>query len=338
MKTEHARRIKFLGCPVDCITSYELLEEIKVGILKNDSPKVIQFINANKVSMVRRDLSFGSILKRTDYVLADGKPMLPMAALLGLSIPERIDGIGLMQKLLRLAHNEKFTIYLLGARQDIVEKCVKKICKDYPGLTVVGFRNGYFSEDEFPDIAAEIRATSPDFLFLGIGSPTKERLADQWKEELGARVIQGVGGSFDVMAGLVKRAPAWMQSAGIEWLHRVIQEPRRMFWRYLITNGSCLWVFFNEFGIRWIYGSWTIYACLHTNYQFTSRDSAKVQCKDDTFDKVTIRLGWARSIFKVISIPAASSISRLSITQRVKGKFYPRDGKNAVYVRPPRNH
>jgi N-acetylglucosaminyldiphosphoundecaprenol N-acetyl-beta-D-mannosaminyltransferase len=106
-------------------------------------------------------------------------------------------------------------------------------------------------EPEIPAIAAAVRETAPDFLFLGMGSPMKERLADEWAEELGARVIQGVGGSFDVMAGVVKRAPQWVQRCGIEWLYRVIQEPRRMFWRYMRTNGSCLWVFCKAFGNRW---------------------------------------------------------------------------------------
>jgi N-acetylglucosaminyldiphosphoundecaprenol N-acetyl-beta-D-mannosaminyltransferase len=116
---------------------------------------------------------------------------------------------------------------------------------------MAGFRNGYFSKEQIPGIVAEIRAISPDFLFLGMGSPVKERLADEWKDQFGARVIQGVGGSFDVMAGLVKRAPLWMQRLGIEWLYRVIQEPRRMFWRYATTNASCLWVFFLSFVNRW---------------------------------------------------------------------------------------
>lgn len=121
------------------------------------------------------------------------------------------------------------------------------------GARVAGYRNGYFKEAEIPAIARAVRATAPDFLFLGMGSPMKERLADEWAEELGARVIQGVGGSFDVMAGVVKRAPQWVQRCGIEWLYRVIQEPRRMFWRYMRTNGSCLWVFSKAFVNRWFW-------------------------------------------------------------------------------------
>lgn len=251
MNDTATRRVEFLGCPVDCLTSVELLDELTNGIRARATPRVIQFVNANKVAMVRKDAAMGEILTRADYVLADGQPMLPLAALLGLHIPERIDGIGLMHKLLGLAQREHFSVYLLGARQEVLDECVRRIRVEFPGLEVVGSRNGYFSEDELPEIAAGIRAAAPDFLFLGMGSPMKERLANEWKDALGARVIQGVGGSFDVMAGLVKRAPQWIQRCGMEWLYRVVQEPRRMFWRYMRTNGACLWEFGKAFGRRW---------------------------------------------------------------------------------------
>jgi len=252
MKTSETRRAEFLGCPVDCLTSAELLDELKSAVRMKAAPRVIQFMNANKVAMVRKDPAMGELLRRADYVLADGQPMLPLAALLGLHIPERIDGIGLMRKLLELADREGFSVYFLGAKQAIVETCVRHVARDFPGARMAGFRNGYFSSAEIPGIVAEIRAVAPDFLFLGMGSPVKERLADEWKEQFGSRVIQGVGGSFDVMAGLVKRAPRWMQRIGIEWLYRVIQEPRRMFWRYAATNASCLWVFSQSFAKRWL--------------------------------------------------------------------------------------
>ena len=252
MKTDQSQRKAFLGCPVDCLTSDALLAELTESIRSLQPAKVIQFINANKVAMVRKDPWMGEVLKRADYVLADGQPMLPMAAMLGITIPERIDGIGLMHKLLKLADREGFSVYLLGAKQEIVEECVRRIGRDFPGARLAGFRNGYFKEQEISAVAEAVRATAPDFLFLGMGSPMKERLADEWKEQLGARVIQGVGGSFDVMAGVVKRAPQWMQRSGIEWFYRVLQEPRRMFWRYVKTNGTCLWVFLATFGRRWL--------------------------------------------------------------------------------------
>ncbi|MEI7908945.1 MAG: WecB/TagA/CpsF family glycosyltransferase [Verrucomicrobiota bacterium] len=251
MNTTASRRVEFLGCPLDCLTSEELLVELTESIRRWEPEKVIQFVNANKVAMVRSEPWMGEVLERADYVLADGQPMLPMAAMLGITIPERIDGIGLMQKLLKLADREGFSVYLLGAKQEIVEECVRRIRVDFPRARIAGYRNGYFKETEISSIAAAVCEAAPDFLFLGMGSPLKERLADEWKEQLGARVIQGVGGSFDVMAGVVKRAPLWMQRSGFEWLYRVLQEPHRMFWRYVKTNGTCIWIFLKAVGNRW---------------------------------------------------------------------------------------
>jgi len=237
------RRINFLGCPIDLLTSDTLLQEIGRNIDNRAGARVIQFVNANKVAQVREDTEMERIMWRSDYSLADGQPLLPMARLLGLRIPERIDGIGLMGKLLALANRRGYSIYLLGAKQPVVEACIEKIKRDYPNIRIAGYRNGYFTNDQAQHVVEKVREASPDILFLGMGSPMKERFAHKYANDLGASVIQGVGGSFDVMAGLVKRAPRWLQVIGFEWLYRIIQEPRRMFWRYVKTNSQCLWAF-----------------------------------------------------------------------------------------------
>lgn len=237
------RRVNFLGCPLDLLTSARLLQELSASIDQRNGPRVIQFVNANKVAQVREDADMERIMWRADYALADGQPLLPMGRMLGLRIPERIDGIGLMGKLLALAHERGYSIFLLGAKQEVVEACVQKIQRDFPNARIAGYRNGYFKGPETAEVVRLVQATRPDLLFLGMGSPMKEQFADQYGAELGATVIQGVGGSFDVMAGLVKRAPVWIQRIGFEWLYRVLQEPRRMFWRYVKTNAQCLRVF-----------------------------------------------------------------------------------------------
>ena len=246
-KLDQPRRTVLMGCPVDLLTSAALLQELTDAIDRQSGPKVIQFINGNKIAQVRQDRDMERIMWKADYVLADGQPLLPMGRLLGIRLPERIDGIGLMGKLLKLADERRYSVFLLGAKQSVLDTCVAKIKKNYPNLRIAGSRNGYFSEKETPGIVAQIRATRADILFLGMGSPMKERFADRYAAELGATVIQGVGGSFDVMADLVKRAPVWVQRIGMEWLYRVIQEPRRMFWRYTTTNAQCLWAFLCAF-------------------------------------------------------------------------------------------
>ena len=237
------RRVNFLGCPLDLWTSADLLQELAAAIDRRTGPRVIQFVNANKVAQVRDDTDMERIMWHSDYSLADGQPLLPMARLLGLRIPERIDGIGLMGKLLTLADQRGYSVFLLGAAQPVVEACVERIRREFPRIRMAGFRNGYFKEPEAESVVEQVRAARPDILFLGMGSPMKERFADRHAGQLGATVIQGVGGSFDVMAGLVKRAPRWIQRLGLEWCYRIWQEPRRMFWRYTRTNALCLWAF-----------------------------------------------------------------------------------------------
>jgi N-acetylglucosaminyldiphosphoundecaprenol N-acetyl-beta-D-mannosaminyltransferase len=245
-----SRRVDFLGCPLDLYTSAQLLDELRSAIERRDRKCVIHFLNGNKVAQAHEDPEMREILWRGDYVLADGQPLLPMARLLRLQVPERIDGIGLMGKLLELADRHHFRVYLLGARQEVLDACLETIRLRHPGLVVAGARNGYFPESELPAIVDRINAAKPDILLIGMGSPMKERLADRWGSRIEAPVIQGVGGSFDVMAGLVTRAPAWMQRVGLEWFYRTLQEPRRMFWRYLKTNAQCLALFGRELAAR----------------------------------------------------------------------------------------
>ncbi len=237
------RRVDLLGCPVDLMTSNDFLHDVVRLIEQRVSARNIQFVNANKIARIAEDPAFGELMWRADYIFADGQPLLPLARALGIRIPERIDGIGLMGKLLRLADAHGYRVFFWGAKQPILEACLEKVRHEMPGVVIAGYRNGYFKPDELSEIVAGIRSTHPDMVFLGMGSPMKEEIADRYKDEFGAILVQGVGGSFDVMAGLVPRAPVWMQKIGMEWLFRVIQEPRRMFWRYTVTNAACLRVF-----------------------------------------------------------------------------------------------
>ncbi|MGB2870098.1 MAG: WecB/TagA/CpsF family glycosyltransferase, partial [Bacteroidota bacterium] len=111
---------------------------------------------------------------------------------------------------------------------------------EYPHVKIAGYRNGYFSKSEEEGIVQTIAESGANILFIGFGSPKKEYFVEEWKERFRVHVVHGVGGSFDVYAGKTKRAPFWMQNAGLEWLFRLLQEPRRMFWRYLSTNTAFL--------------------------------------------------------------------------------------------------
>jgi len=140
-----------------------------------------------------------------------------------------------------MADRRNLRIYFLGASEDVVSRVVACVQNLYPGVQIAGHRDGYFDlEREGPVIAEGIRVSSADILFVAMPSPKKENFLRRWIAEMEVPVCHGVGGSFDVLAGVVKRAPQWMQRAGLEWLYRVIQEPRRMWRRYLITNSKFL--------------------------------------------------------------------------------------------------
>ena len=151
-------------------------------------------------------------------------------------LPERVAGIDLMYGLLERGSRHGYRVYCLGATEEVSQKVADRIGRDYPGVILAGRRNGYFADDEEESIAETIAAASPDILFVAITSPKKENFLARWSEKMGVPVCHGVGGSFDVMAGKVQRAPEIWQHLGLEWLYRVKQEPRRLWKRYFVTN------------------------------------------------------------------------------------------------------
>ncbi len=155
---------------------------------------------------------------------------------MGTPLPERVAGIDIMYHLLQLACKKNYSVFFLGAKPDVVKKVARTAQKNYPGLHLAGFRDGYFDKTEENQVAEQIKQSNADILFVGISSPKKENFLRSWRSVINVPVCHGVGGSFDVVAGITKRAPLWMQNAGLEWLFRLMQEPRRMWKRYMITN------------------------------------------------------------------------------------------------------
>jgi N-acetylglucosaminyldiphosphoundecaprenol N-acetyl-beta-D-mannosaminyltransferase len=171
-------------------------------------------------------------------VLADGQSVVWASRLLGASLPERVAGIDLFTELLHESARRRLRVYFLGARKEILGRMVAEVRHRHPGLTVAGARDGYFAAAQEPGIAAQIRDSGAQLVFLGMTSPKKELFISRWGRATGANVVHGVGGSFDVLAGATKRAPGWCQAYGLEWLYRVRQEPARLGHRYLTTNAA----------------------------------------------------------------------------------------------------
>lgn len=197
-------------------------------------------VNVAILMMMRADARLQNFVDRAALVVADGQPIVWIAPLLGESLPERVTGIDLIDALCERAAREGKRVYLLGAAEDTVAKVAQRLRASHANLNVE-YSNGYFTRDEAAARAELIRASRTDILFVGMGVPRQEIFIDEQWRRLGVGVAIGAGGSFDVLAGLRARAPKWMQKAGMEWLFRLVQEPRRLFVRYLVTNIRFMW-------------------------------------------------------------------------------------------------
>lgn len=229
------KRIDFLGVPLDVLTTRETIEIIDTSIRSRTRLQHV-VVNVAKLVMMRSNEDLRRDVTDSDLINVDGMGIVWGARLLGLGRIERVAGVDLMREVLQLCADRGYRPYFLGAKQEVLEKAIAEIKRLFPKIQIAGFRNGYFKPSEEPAIVNDIRASSADCLFIAISSPMKERFIRSHRDELGASFVMGVGGSIDVIAGLVTRAPLWMQRWGLEWTYRLAQEPKRMWKRYLFTN------------------------------------------------------------------------------------------------------
>jgi len=239
------KRIDICGLPVDVLTMGETLGLIDTAI-RNNKPVHHVVINAAKVVNAEKDPALKASIVDCDIINADGQAIVWASRFLNRPLPERVAGIDLMENLVQMAAEKKYRIYFLGAKEEIVKKVVEHYSARYGNDLVAGFRNGYFSKEEEGEVARAIGASGANILFVAMSSPKKEIFLNTYKEQISMPFIMGVGGSFDVVAGFVKRAPLWMQKAGLEWFYRVIQEPGRMWKRYLFGNTRFIYMVLRE--------------------------------------------------------------------------------------------
>ena len=193
-------------------------------------------INAGKINLMQKDKELTKIINECPLINADGQSIVWASKFLGNKLPERVAGIDIFINLIKLASEKGYKPYFFGAKDEVVKKVVKTFKETYPNLNIAGYRNGYFTDEESEVIAKDIRDSGADMLFVAFSSPKKEYWIKENMEIMKIPFAMGVGGSFDVIAGKTKRAPKWMQKYGLEWFFRFIQEPKRMFRRYIIGN------------------------------------------------------------------------------------------------------
>lgn len=228
-------RVSVMGCPVDPWTMEQTVEATD-ALIKDGRFAHLIGVNADKLLQMRDDSEMDACVRRCEIVNADGASMVMAARKLGVNLPERVAGIDLMWELCALAEREGHRVYLLGAKAEVVAKTAEVLAERYPNMIIAGYRDGYFKDDEFDDVVAEVEQTRPEIVFVGITSPKKERLIERFREVGAKGAFVGVGGSFDVVSGNIPRAPIWMQRANLEWLFRMMQEPKRLVKRYVVGN------------------------------------------------------------------------------------------------------
>ncbi|WP_299455633.1 WecB/TagA/CpsF family glycosyltransferase [uncultured Microscilla sp.] len=234
--TNKTQRVHFLSTPVDCLTLRETIDKIEHAI---DNHQQIHRtdVNAGKIVMMHEDKELHNSVVNADIINADGQSVVWASKILKKPVPERVTGIDLMEELMVTANKKSYSVFFFGATEEIVSKVVQIYTKKYGERILAGFRNGYFSKDEEESIAQQIAQSNADLLFVGMGSPQKENFLYKYRKTFSnVSFVMGVGGSFDVIAGKVKRAPKWMQKAGLEWFYRLIQEPKRLWKRYAVGN------------------------------------------------------------------------------------------------------
>ena len=234
-------RVEVLGCGIDRVGMQETVARIE-DLIATGGYAQHMAMNAAKLVSLSEDAHLREIVGRCDLVNADGQGIVWASRVLGDPLPERVAGIDLMEQLLGLAERRGYRVYILGARDDVLDQAVARIRERHPDLQFAGWRNGYFSREEEDRVCAEIRASRPHMVFVAMSTPRKEYFLGERGPELGAEFVMGVGGAVDVMAGLTRRAPVIWQRLGLEWLFRLLQEPRRMFRRYAVTNARFAWM------------------------------------------------------------------------------------------------
>jgi N-acetylglucosaminyldiphosphoundecaprenol N-acetyl-beta-D-mannosaminyltransferase len=226
-------RVDFLGCPVDAQTMAGAVNKLE-EFIRDGTSHHVAVTNANKLWLIERDPQLGQILHDASLVLPE-KAIVVGGKILGIPVGDHIGGIMLMKAFLDRAQDSGYRLFFFGAKPQIVERMINHLRTTHPRLQVAGWQHGYVQGEEAALLPQRIRSSRPDVLFVAMGTPKQEFWITQHLAELGVPVCMGVGGSFDVIAGLKKDAPSWVRAVAMEWLFRLFQDPRNLMQRYMLT-------------------------------------------------------------------------------------------------------
>ena len=217
---------KVLGIDV-CVTTYEELKKCIRNDIEQNKKSYIVTVNPEKVIKASKDKSLKKILNGAKYQIPDGVGIIYASKIKKGKIKSRITGIDTMEMICELCNEENFKIFMYGAEEEVIEKAKAKLENKYPNINICGYINGY--ERDTTKIIDNINNSGANVLFVALGSPKQELFISKNINDINCNILLGVGGSFDVISGKKKRAPRWMRKKGLEWLYRLIKEPKRFF-------------------------------------------------------------------------------------------------------------
>lgn len=227
------RTLEILGVGVARMGAPAALAQID-RLYTRGVPTSIVHVNAHTLNLATEDPTYRAVLNSAGLVLNDGKGVMLAARFHGARFPRDLNGNFFGPRLLELAASHDWPVFFLGARPGVAEAAARRLTAEIPGLRIVGVRDGYFGREQDAEVAEAIRATGAGLIFVALGNPLQEFWLHRWLPATGARVGTGVGAFFDFQAGVIHRAPKWMNRLGIEWAYRLGVEPRRMWRRYVI--------------------------------------------------------------------------------------------------------
>jgi len=241
----NAQRVRLLGCLVDVLTLQQTVRLVE-AFIQSGVPHQHAVVNAHKLVLAHRDPHLREILNSCELVNADGMSVVWASKLLGTPLPERVAGIDLFEALLRRSAVREWRVFFLGADDRTLSQCVARCRVLYPTLRIAGYQSGYWDSSDDDVVAAYIKAVSPHIVFAALPSPRKETFFANYRNEMGVPFLMGVGGSFDVFSGKFRRAPLCLQKIGLEWLWRLICEPKRLLGRYFLGNTAFVFLLIAE--------------------------------------------------------------------------------------------
>lgn len=228
-------KISIFGVNIDKLTLKDAEERVK-SFLNSNTINTIYTPNTEIVMEARKDNDFKELLNKADLVIPDGIGLVYASRIKKKPLTERVTGVGLSMKILSIANEKKYSIFLVGGKPGVANMAAENIKKEYPDINVVGSHHGYFKgthtgykgHEEEIQVINEINESKPDIVFVGFGAPKQEKWIDENKDKLNCKVIIGNGGTVDILAGTVKEAPDIFQKLGLEWLYRLLKNPKRI--------------------------------------------------------------------------------------------------------------